>query len=269
MGPVLPRPYDGEAYNQATASDNRIHSDEVARQYGFEGALVPGVTVSSYLIHPAVEAWGADWLARGQASIVVKKPLYDRRGFRVDVRGATDTSYDADLTDSTGTLCATAAVKLPGETGTPPVRRDDAPIADRVPATREGIELLRERGMGAMKAVWDEGVPMTTYFRDASRMPEILRLDGGGYANSAFLLGLTNHVFAANVALGPWVHLQTDSQHFAPVPRGSEIIVQARVLELFEKKGHEFVDVDVAAFFANDAPIMAVRLRAIYKLRGG
>jgi hypothetical protein len=121
--------------------------------------------------------------------------------------------------------------------------------------------------MGAVKAVWTEGLPMTTYFRDASRMPALLRMDGGGYANGAFLLGLTNWMFAANVALGPWVHLQTDSQHFAPVPKGSEIVVEASVVDLFEKKGHEFVDVDVAAFFTDDAPIMTVRFRAIYKLR--
>ena len=47
--------WSGIAYNQATASDNRIHSDEVARQYGFHGGLVPGVTVYAYLVQPAVE----------------------------------------------------------------------------------------------------------------------------------------------------------------------------------------------------------------------
>ena len=30
------------AYNHATESENKIHSDEVARRYGFRGGLVPG-----------------------------------------------------------------------------------------------------------------------------------------------------------------------------------------------------------------------------------
>ena len=44
------------AFNTAPDSQNEIHSDKVARQYGFKGGLVPGVTVSAYLMHPAVEA---------------------------------------------------------------------------------------------------------------------------------------------------------------------------------------------------------------------
>lgn len=264
---MIPRSYDGEALNTAPDSENRIHSDEVARQYGFEGGLVPGVTVSAYLLQPAVEAWGMDWLTRGRAIVVVKKPLYDRRGFRVEARSADDVHYEADLTDSAGTLCATASASVPSDAGPRPTRRGDGSVVERVPATREGVEKLRERGMGAMKAVWDDGLPMVSYLRDPSKMPELLRMDAGGYANSSFLLGLTNWSFAANVALGPWVHLEAKFQHYAPVPKGSELFVEAEVVDLFGKKGHEFVDVDVAAFLANNTPVLSARLRAIYKLR--
>lgn len=264
---MVPRSYDGEALNTAPDSENRIHSDDVARQYGFEGGLVPGVTVSAYLLQPAVEAWGMDWLTRGRGVVVVKKPLYDRRKFHVAIRSADETHYDADLVDSVGTLCATATASLPSDTGPCPTRRGDGSAAERVPAERVGLERLKERGMSALKAVWDEGLPMTTYTRDPANMPELLRIGAGGYANSSFLLGLTNWVFAANVALGPWVHLETKFQHYAPVPKGSELFVEANLVDLFDKKGHEFVDLDVAAFLSNNSPVIAARLRAIYKLR--
>jgi hypothetical protein len=39
-----------------------IHGDKIAKAYGFNGGLVPGVTVSAYLCHPAVESWGAECL---------------------------------------------------------------------------------------------------------------------------------------------------------------------------------------------------------------
>jgi hypothetical protein len=121
--------------------------------------------------------------------------------------------------------------------------------------------------MGALKAVWDEGLPMVSYTREPSKMPELLRMDGGGYANSSFLLGLTNWIFAANVSLGPWVHLEAKFQHYTPVPKGSDLFVEAEIVDFFEKKGHEFVDVDVAAFVASNAPVLSARLRAIYRLR--
>ena len=45
------------ARNTASESSNLIHSDEVARRYGFRGGLVPGVTDYAYLTRPVVERW--------------------------------------------------------------------------------------------------------------------------------------------------------------------------------------------------------------------
>ena len=70
---TIPENWRAEAFNPATNSSNRIHADDVAKEYGFKGGLVPGVTVSGYLFHPAVLAWGEDWLTRGHGKVVVHK----------------------------------------------------------------------------------------------------------------------------------------------------------------------------------------------------
>jgi hypothetical protein len=45
-------------------------------------------------------------------------------------------------------------------------------------------------------------------------------------------------------------------------------VVEARIADLFEKKGHEFVDVDVEVYTEpREAAVMSARLRAIYQLR--
>ena len=45
-------------------------------------------------------------------------------------------------------------------------------------------------------------------------------------------------------------------------------MVEAAIVDLFEKKGHEFVDLDVGIFDRRDGAARAsVRLRAIYRLR--
>jgi hypothetical protein len=36
--------------------ENKIHEDDLARQYGFKGGLVPGVIMYAWMTHPAVEA---------------------------------------------------------------------------------------------------------------------------------------------------------------------------------------------------------------------
>lgn len=71
------------AYNPVPASETRIHGDEVARQHGFRGRLVPGVVVSAYLLDPALRSFGLDALGRGYAEVAVHKPLDDGDAFEV------------------------------------------------------------------------------------------------------------------------------------------------------------------------------------------
>ena len=98
-------------------------------------------------------------------------------------------------------------------------------------------------------------------------MPAIHSFDGKGYANAAFMLGLTNWVLAGNAYMNPWIHLQTDSQFYAIVKNDANLIVECNITDLYEKKGHEFVDLKVDVY-QDDSMVMSANLRAIYRLRG-
>jgi len=268
----LPASWSAEAFNPVPESENRIHADEVARDYGFRGGLVPGVVVSAYLLHPAAVAWGRAFCERGRAHVRVDRPVYDGETFRVEVADATRERYDARLVDPQGETCATAAVSIPDEPGPPPVRRGD-PLAGRgaarPTASRAVLESLRETGLGALPVRWSEKAEITGYLRDPAALAPVFR--DAGLASPAFVLGLTNGALAANVRMSAWLHLETDSQFFRAVEPGAELVVESAVTDLFAKKGHEFVDLDVAVFDvsegAGDAAVASVRLRAIYRLR--
>ena len=69
--------------------------------------------------------------------------------------------------------------------------------------------------------------------------------------------------------MNPWVHLQTVSQNFRAVPLNTSLIAEMSINNVFEKKGHEFVDVEVNLFDeSQNACVMTINLIAIYKLRG-
>jgi acyl dehydratase len=85
------------AYNQSTESENKIHDDTVAKQHGFRGGLVPGVTVYAYIVQPAVVAWGMDWLSRGAANVVFRKPVYDGDRVRVEVKNDGLRAYNGEV----------------------------------------------------------------------------------------------------------------------------------------------------------------------------
>ena len=197
-------------------------------------------------------------------------PVYDGGEFEVVVEEATEDAFTAALVDAEGTRCATVSASLPASPGEPPVRRHDPMLArdaDRPVASRAVMEALREKGLGAMPARWSLDTPMARYLRDPGAMAPVFRDEG--LANPSFVLGLTNWVLAANVRMSPWLHLETESRHFRAIEPDTPLVVEARIADLFEKKGHEFVDVDVDVYrTADDAAVAGVQLRAIYRMRG-
>ena len=274
----MPASWKVIAHNRAKDSENKIHDDRVARKYGFRGGLVPGVTVHGYLSHPAVEAWGVPWLERGLASVFLKQPVYEEEELCVETEAQSASRYRAEVRGADGTVRAYGTVscpdhdsrEIPQELAAPPVYRED-PLVDsdveRPDATREALETLRCRGMRALPARFDRDSEISLYTRDPNEMPAMLRPDEGGFASPAYTLGLANWILAANVRLGPWIHVESEVLNHAAIPAGSRLVVEARVLELFERGGHELVDLDVSGFIEPDTPAFQARHRAIYRLR--
>jgi hypothetical protein len=285
MGPEIAmpmvKPWRGEAFNQVPDSDNRIHSDELAREYGFTGALVPGVTVSCYLVQPAVEAWGLHWLERGAVHATIKSPLYDEREFTVEVEQQGDESrYHAQLL-SEDRLCATSEVWLPDAQEVEPGYQNhnlmtdawQAPVADR-----EVMEKYRQQGCPAKSFTWSAEHEMATYLRRQGDMPGLLRTQfvsaakkaASGYANLSFLLGCANRHFAAVASMSPWIHLEIRAQNFKAVPLNTALVSEMTITDLFNKKSHEFADCVFNLFEADSKRcVCSIQQRAIYKMRAG
>src|SRR5207248_4919451 len=112
------------AHNAATASENKIHDDTVARRHGFAGGLVPGITVLGYLTHPVVEAWGRPWLERGTMSARFRRPIYDGEAVEVTATFGDDDRAEVEAHNSAGEVCAVATASLPGSQASPPSLED-------------------------------------------------------------------------------------------------------------------------------------------------
>src|SRR5260221_8317804 len=78
------------AHNTAADSENKIHDDRVAAQYGFRGGLVPGVTVYGYMTAPVVQHFGEAWLAGGAMEVRFLQPVYE--GQEIVVQAEQDAS---------------------------------------------------------------------------------------------------------------------------------------------------------------------------------
>jgi hypothetical protein len=48
-----------------------------------------------------------------------------------------------------------------------------------------------------------------------------------------------------NVRLGPWIHVESELRHFSLAMDGEQLAARGRVAQRFERKGHQFVVLDI------------------------
>jgi hypothetical protein len=264
--------YEIQARNTSADSENKIHDDTVAASFGFSGGLVPGVTIFGYMTVPIVARF-PEWLERGSMQIRFTQPFYE--GDPVLVRAEATVSgpqVSISLTAhrSDGTVCATASAIIDtgsGGSGRPrtsdyqtrPLPLPEARLAAAAKTLIPGTPLGRLVGRLDLKANQEGllkqiGERLPVYFGEAA------------VAHPIVLLGMANHILMHNVALGPWIHAASDLTNFCVARDGEEITVRGFIADRFERKGHEFVVLDLI-LTAGDRLVQRVLHTAIYKIR--
>lgn len=258
------------ARNTSAGSENKIHDDAVARRYGFPGGLVPGVTLYAYLTRPLVETLGAAWLQRGTAEVKFVKPVVE--GEEVTVTGAI-TERDArgltaTLAASTaaGGDCALLTATLPAGAPTPVngVLYESRPLpAERPPASRDHLAGLD--ALGTPEALYD-ATRAASYLESVAETLDVYR-GQEGFVHPAFFLDQANRAVDRNVKVGPWIHVGSRVRHLGGARAGELLQTRGRVRSLWEKKGREYLELDLLIAAGREArPVAHVLHTAIYQL---
>jgi acyl dehydratase len=270
-----PRDYRVVAHNTATASTNKIHDDAVARAYGFGGGLVPGVDVYAYMTHPPAAAWGLDWLARGSFRARFLSPAYEGDELTVavsEVAGGPAPRVSLEVRKADGTVCATGEAGLPEPAAATPEPGGEAAAAWREalppdPSVRPPAASPATLAAGTALAI----PPHTFHAAKAGEYLADVR-EGlplyaeAGVAHPGWLVRDANYVLSANVALGPWIHVESVTRHHGLVTDGTTVEARATVLREWERKGHRFVELDVG-IFGDDRLVTRVTHTAIHTPR--
>ena len=256
-------PYRVTAFNSARESENRIHDDEVARKFGFGGALVPGVDVYAYMTHLPVQLWGRAWLERGCAECRFLKPVYDGETATVTAIATADTL--AIEVSSRGELCATGQASLPADP--PPAPALDGFHEVAAPSRRPPADettLAQGTWLGIRPLTVSAGFA-AQYLRDLRETDPLYARDG--LAHPGMILRTLNWALTHNVVLGPWIHVGSKVQHFACVAVGEEVSARACVVANYERKGHRFVELDGLVLANGVRPVARIAHTAIYRPR--
>ena len=258
-----PAPYRVQARNLSHASENKIHDDDVARRFGFQGGLVPGVEVYAYMTHLPAARWGVDWLERGTAECRFFKPVYDGKLATVSATGTTGAL--SIIVESEGERCASGAAALPDEPGAVPV----APHATPIPASDDRPE-ADEASLATGRRLSSHPLHLTPdrlqqYFADIGETEPLYARHK--LVHPALMLRLSNAALKDNVKLGPWIHAASSIRHCGLAHAGESLAAHAEVAANYERNGHRFVDLDVVVIADGIRAVAQVRHTAIYRLR--
>jgi acyl-coenzyme A thioesterase PaaI-like protein len=248
------------AHNPATASENKIHEDTVARDYGFRGGLVPGVVVYAYMTRAPLDRWGRDWLAHGAMSARFHIPVYEGQEVHVSLDDKGDLeAHTEDGLVASGTATLDAAPPAPD-----PASYAVAPLPDRRPAASAAALTLDALGTLEYGFHADKADEYLNEVRETSPFYAEARV-----AHPGWLIAMANYALSQNVRLGPWIHVETHATHFSTVADGERVEVRGKVANLFERKGHRFVDLDLLWLAGDERPVLHARHTAIYEPRRG
>jgi acyl dehydratase len=266
--------YRVRAKNTAVDSDNKIHDDAVAARFGFRGGLVPGVIVYAYMTAPLVERFAEDWLARGSMQVKFHQPFYE--GETVIARAEVDDDSEptkvilkAERED--GTVCATGLATVNdharwlGEAAIEDFPEHVLPEFDARPEARRE-NFAAGAPLGSFAERLDLKSAEANYLQSIDeRLP--LYYGANAVAHPGYLLGRANEIFVRNFKLSPWIHVGSDLINHSVVRDGEELSVRGRIREVFERKGHELVSMDLLLVADGKRIVQQVRHTAIYKIR--
>ena len=231
---------------------NPIHSTEIARQFGFERALVGGVTVWGWATPTILAALGPGWLDRGWAEFSFRQPTYPGDELLVTARrdqedGAPTGTWSITMTNQDEIDCVRGVVGLGDapwldEVATPS-RMAGEPAPDPRPAlTLDGAPVGEDWRPMAVEISSDEA---RQFARDSQHTEDDLFHGNPPRLHPAWIAGRAERVMRHNFAVPSSMHTRSRVQHLAPAYAGQTVTSGAYLKEVYERRAHHFANFDV------------------------
>lgn len=204
------------------------------------------------------------------------KPVLDGERLTVHAQRQ-DTTHPVlslELRSAQGLCCAIATAELPSQAPSHPdlanyPPHDLPPPGALLPARIESLgSLPRPLGSLEFPARWQSPVEGPEPFIDALCDPSPIYRGEHAACHPALVVAYANFLLMQNFDLGPWLHIASRVQYFA-LPRENEpLSLRGRIVAAYAKRGHEFVEADLALFDAAKRPLAQVLHTAIIRPAG-
>jgi hypothetical protein len=223
------------------------------------------------MTHPVMAALGGAWLDHGTFSVRFARPVYF--GETVTIRASVAAHSREEVTIQTRAVndqdevCATATMGLPLGPLLPlpdPAAYPAAALpAERPVASRAYLE--QRAVLGTPQLILERAVTDAFLERVGEKLSMYREADAP--AHPGIYLEQANRALDRNVRVSPWIHVESHGQHLSVARVGERLETRAKVGNLFQGKGHEFVELDLLLLAEGARAVASLRHVAIYQLR--
>ena len=273
---------DGE---DSLAIPNIIHSTEGAAMFGFEGALVGGVTVYSWAAPALIEGLGEDWLDTGWIDFRLRRPVYPGDEITTRVTPLSPRSAGGDAAEqqrgvpaieftmakATGEVCIAGVAGM----GEAPFLNDLAIAQNRTPVPEaDPPTLLTPDNLPVGEDLPAMAVPMSgadaaDYADQFARDPHPRWRGPGARLHPGWIAGRCTRLIRHTYNYTAGIHAGSQIQIFAPILADQTLIVSGHMTDGFRRKLHEYCLLDVTISTESGQDLARLRHRTIYQVGSG
>ncbi len=238
------------ALNDASDSENRMHSDEVAARYGFSGALVSGVNVFGYMTQPLVAAQGAAWFNNLGFNVRFLLPAYEHDEISIASKASDEEpkTLCTQAVNQQGVRLATLDswhnAELDRQSAETLQRLADSTATnysekDRPLISWESIELNKPAAIWHWTPSSEENQKHVLAQRDSASCystastPEVV--------HPYYLLDTCNKALMRMFLLPAWIHVGSECALLRPLQVGEPLRIDCVATAKWERKGHQFI----------------------------
>ena len=271
---------DGE---DSLAIPNIIHSTEGAAKFGFQGALVGGVTVYAWAAPALIEGLGEDWLDSGWIDFRLRRPVYP--GDQITTRvsplppsaegdaegGGGPSAVEFTMAKASGEVCIAGIAGI-GEAEfyndlSVPQHRIVMPEANP-PTMLSPQNLPVGEDMPAM------AVPMSIsdaaeYADNFAKDPHPRWRGDDARLHPGWIAGRCTRLIRHTYNYPAGIHAGSQIQMLAPAKAGQTLVVSGHMTDGYRRKQHEYCLLDVTISSESGQDLARLRHRTIYQVGGG
>jgi acyl dehydratase len=254
--------YTATARNFSAASENKIHSDEIAQRFGFTGALVPGVAVFGHLSVLLSRRYGERWLACSAVATRFLKPAYHGETLTLTDRDGEAGAVSVECRNTSDVLLATADCTLESTQPPPAAQayvRGPAESVPRVDMTWDTVCVNEP----FTPYVWQPTAADNQQY--AARVEDDTALFGDGVLHPHAILSQANLALVRYFIMPAWIHTGSEIRFRKLLHVGDTIEVCAVPLDKWEKRGHQFLKLYLA-FVVADEIMTEIHHTAIFRV---